>query len=483
MRLRIRATTPILIAALAAACAPDSESPEPAPDPAVAERLAARAAELAVPIRTDGRWPGFRGPAASGVADGQDLPDSWNGETGENVRWKTPIPGLAHSSPIVWGDLLFVTTAISESEDATFRPGLYGDGSASEDRSVHLWKVLALDRETGEIVWERTAHEGVPIDKRHVKATYANSTPATDGRYVVALFGSEGLFAYDLEGDLVWRHDLGRLDAGAYDDPEYEWGSASSPIIHGDRVYVQCDTQERSFVVALDVRDGSKLWETPRDELPSWGTPTIWPEPDREVLVLNGSNFIRGYDPESGEELWRLGGSSQITAPTPVFEPRPGGLLIVSSGRRPEKPIFAVRPGARGDISLNEDETSNEYVAWSWVRRGPYMPTPLVYRGQLYVLGNVGIFDSYELTSGETVYRERIPHAGSGFSASPVAADGKLYLPGEDGDVFVVRAGPTFEVVATNPLHEPIMASPALSGGTLYVRARDHLFAIGDTGS
>lgn len=427
-------------------------------------------------ISTPGSWPAFRGPSASGVADGQDLPLTWDVERGLHLRFRTRIPGLAHSSPIVWGDRLFVTSAISSLPDATFRPGLYGDGDASEDRSAQRWVVYALDKRTGEILWERIAREGEPRDKRHVKATYANSTPATDGRHVVALFGSEGLYAWDVDGRPLWTKDLGRLDVGAYDLPSYEWGSASSPILWSGKVLVQCDTQDDSFLLALDADTGRTLWRTERDELPSWGTPTVYPGPPRAELITNGSNFIRGYDPENGAELWRLGGSSKITAPTPVFGE---GLIVVASGRAPERPIFAVRPGALGDISVAAPGAANEFVAWSKTQRGPYMPTPLIYRGRLYVLANGGVLDAYDLATGAEIYRQRIPHAGSGFSASPVAADGRLYLPSEDGDVFVVRAGDTFELLATNSLGEPLMASPAISEGTLYLRAENSLFAIG----
>jgi len=421
-------------------------------------------------------WPSFRGPDASGVADGQNLPDRWDGVSGLNIAWKTHVPGLAHSSPVIWGDRLYVTSAVSSRDDATFRPGLYGDGDASEDRSVHRWQVYALDKESGEIIWERTAHEGVPKDKRHIKATYANATPVTDGRFVIAMFGSEGLFAFDDDGVALWHKDLGRLDVGAYDAPEYEWGSASSPIIYDDRVIVQCDTQNDSFIAAFDLATGEPAWRTMRDELPSWGTPTIVTGAERTELITNGSNFIRGYDPRTGRELWRLGGSSKITAPTPIAH---DNLIVVASGRAPERPIFAIRAGAAGDLSLHAGATSNASIAWSRVRRGPYMPTPIIYDGLLYVLGNRGNLDCYDLKSGEEIYRQQIKHRGGGFSASPVAADGKLYLSGEDGDIYVVRAGREFKLLSSNPMGELLMASPALSDGMLYIRAEKHLFAIG----
>jgi outer membrane protein assembly factor BamB len=249
-----------------------------------------------------GNWPSFRGDHAAGVADGQNLPERWDGEKGTSIKWKTTIPGLSHASPVVWGDQLFVTTAISSRASASFKKGLYGDGDASEDRSSHQWKVYCLDKRTGKILWDRIAYEGVPLEKRHIKATYANSTPATDGRYVVAFFGSQGLYAFDLKGSLIWKQNLGRLNAGAYDVPDYEWGTASSPIIYKDLVIVQCDQQQGSFLIALDIKSGKQVWKTSREELPSWGTPSIYPSKTRPELVTNAPNFIRGYDPATGKE-------------------------------------------------------------------------------------------------------------------------------------------------------------------------------------
>lgn len=427
----------------------------------------------------DANWPSFRGPHASGIADGQNLPATWDGAKGSNVAWKAAIPGLAHSSPVVWGDRIFVTTAVSSAGGATFKPGLYGAGTASEDKSVQRWKVLAFDKRTGKLLWERTAYEGTPKEKRHIKATYANSTPATDGRYVVAFFGSQGLYAFTTDGKPAWSLDLGWLDVGAYDSPDYEWGTASSPIIYKDLVIVQCDTQKADFLLAVNIKTGKVAWKADRDELPSWGTPTIYPGKgpgkQRAELITNASNFIRSYEPATGEELWRLGPTSQITAPTPVFQ---GDLIVVASGRRPSKPIYVIRAGASGDISLPQGATSNAHVVWSLQGAGSYMPTPLLYGDYLYVLENQGILTCYELRTGTLVYKECIPHHGSGFSGSPVASDGRLYLPSEDGDIFVIRAGPKFEVLATNPIGELLMATPAISDGTLYVRAEQHLFAI-----
>jgi outer membrane protein assembly factor BamB/protein tyrosine phosphatase (PTP) superfamily phosphohydrolase (DUF442 family) len=436
----------------------------------------ARPSSRPISSNAKGNWPSFRGPHASGIADGQNLPDEWNVKTGQNILWRTPIPGLAHSSPIVWGNRVFVTSAISGDPKASFRPGLYGDGDASKDRTRHRWMIYALDKRSGKVLWERVAYEGEPLEKRHVKATYANSTPATDGRIVVSWFGSQGVYAYDIDGKFLWKVDLGRLDFGAYDIPTYEWGSASSPIIWKDLVILQCDTQTDSFIIALNANTGQTVWKTDRDEIPSWGTPTVATTSKGEELIANASNFIRGYDPRTGKELWRLGHSSKITAPTPIFA---GDSLVVVSGRGPEKPIFVVKAGARGDLTLPEGKTSSDTVIWSRIGRGSYMPTPLIYNGILYVLANNGTFDAYNLNTGNEVYRQRLPTIGSGFSASPVASDGKIYISNEDGEILVVSAGEKFNHVATNSMGELLMATPALSDGVMYVRSAESLFAIG----
>lgn len=435
---------------------------------------------VAVPAadRSDGNWPQFRGLHAAGLGDGVNLPETWNAPSGEGVLWKTRIPGLAHSSPVVWGDRVFVATAISSQADATFKPGLYGDGTASQDASSHKFQVMSLDRKSGRVQWTSTAFEGPPREKRHIKATYANASPATNGKYVVAFFGSQGLYAYDMSGKLKWKRDLGRLDVGAYDAPDYEWGTASSPIIFEDLVIVQCDQQKGSFIMALRLKNGETVWRTERDEIPSWATPTVYPGAGRgaEELVTNAPNFIRGYDPRTGKELWRLGRSSKITAPTPVFD---GNLIVVMSGRRPNAPIFVLKAGARGDITLEEKATSGGNVVWTRERSGSYMPTPVIYKGFLYVLKNEGMLSCYDLASGEKKYETRLEKVGSGFSASPVAADGKLYLSGEDGDVFVIKAGPEFELLTRNSMGQPLMATPAISKRMMFVRGQKDLFAIG----
>ncbi len=420
-------------------------------------------------------WPSFRGAQAAGVATGA-APTAWNGEKGTNVLWKTPIPGLAHSSPVVWGDHVFVTTAVS-SEDESLRVGLYGDVDSVESKAAYSWRVLALDRKTGKVLWEREAYAGVPKIKRHMKATHANSTPATDGKHVVALFGSEGLYCYGIDGTLKWKKDLGVLDSGWFYDPSYQWEYGASPILYKNLVIVQADLQKGSFLAAYDLADGREVWRTERDENPSWATPSVFETEKRAELVTNATKHVRGYDPATGKELWRLKGNSEIVTPTPITA---HGLAYVTSGYAPIQPIYAIRLGtASGDISLPEGKETNDAIAWSKQRGGPYMPTPIVYGDHLYTCANNGILTAYDAKTGAQVYRERVAgNASVAFTASPVAADGKLYFPSEDGEVYVVKAGPKFELLATNPMGEVLMATPAIVDGTILFRGRHHLFAI-----
>jgi outer membrane protein assembly factor BamB len=329
------------------------------------------------------------------------------------------------------------------------------------------------------VLWERVAHTGVPQVKRHMKATHANSTPATDGKHVVALFGSAGLYCYDVDGKLLWKKDLGVLDAGWFYDPSYQWEYAASPILYGNLVIVQADLQKGSFIAAYDLAEGRQVWRTEREEIPSWATPSVFETAKRAELVTNATKHVRGYDPLTGKELWRLAGNAEIVAPTPIAA---HGLAYVTSGYSPIQPIYAIRLGAAsGDITLAEGKEASETIAWSKKRGGPYMPTPIVYGDHLYTCANNGILTAYDAKTGAQVYRERIGGTKSvAFTASPVAADGKLYFASEDGEIYVVKAGPKFELLATNPMGEVLMATPAIVDGMILVRARHHLFAIGE---
>ncbi|MEK6281385.1 MAG: PQQ-binding-like beta-propeller repeat protein [Acidobacteriota bacterium] len=421
-------------------------------------------------------WPQFRGPRATGVVEGQAAAVAWDAGKSVNTRWKTEIPGLAHSSPVVWRDKVFISTAVTSGAKDETRFGLYGDVKPVKDDPKHTWKVYALDKQTGKILWERIAYEGLPKVKRHPKSTHADSTPATDGKHLVVLFGSHGLYAYDLKGKLLWKQDLGILDAGWFYDADYQWEYGSSPIIYKDLVIVQADIQKDSFIAAYSLKNGKLVWKTPRDEISSWGTPTIYEGKTRSELITNGSKAIRGYDPATGKELWRLTPNSEVTTPTPFVA---HDLIFVTSGYAPIQPIYAIRPGATGDISLAEGKESNTFIAWSKKRGGPYMPTPVVYGDHLYTCSNQGVLTAYNAHTGERIYQERLGGKGGAFTASPVASDGKIYLSSEDGDIFVVKAGPKYELLATNPVGEVMMATPAISGGLVIVRGLKHIFAFG----
>lgn len=426
---------------------------------------------------TPGRdWPQFRGIGARGVAEGTPTPASWNVPAGERVKWKTAIPGLGHSSPVVFGDQVCVTTAVSGKADPELRVGLYGDIKPVEDDSVHTWKVYCLDRQSGRVRWEHTAATGVPKIKRHTKATHANSTLATDGSTLVAFFGSEGLYAYDLaKGALRWKKDLGVLDSGFFMVPEAQWGFASSPVIHRDRVILQVDVQKDSFLGAFALEDGRELWRTPRQDVPTWSTPTVHESGGRTQVIVNGWKHIGGYDFESGKELWRMGGGGDIPVPTPVVA---GDLIYITNAHGLFAPIYAIRTSATGDITPKGGAPS-EQMAWMHSREGAYMQTPLVYGDLLYNCRDNGVLSVYDAKTGERKYQQRLAEGRTGFTASPVAADGKIYFTSEDGDIYVVKAGPTFELLSKNAMGEVCMATPAISEGVLFFRTRGHLVAVG----
>lgn len=418
-------------------------------------------------------WPSFRGPNASGIAEGTKPPVNWDVEKSQNVLWKTPIPGLSHASPIVWGNRVFVITAVSSDAAAGFVAKDKGIGLAT-DEAKHSWMIYALDSKNGKVVWSNTAFEGVPRAKRHVKATQANSTPVTDGRYVVALFGSEGLACYNFkDGKLVWKQDLGVLNPGLWDDKESSWGHSSSPIIYRDLAIVQADGHKQSFIAAYNLKDGKQAWRVERNEITSWTTPTIY-EGKRTELIANGGRYIRGYDPLTGKELWRFADSdTQVKMQAPLVA---NDLIYITGGYPPGRAMYAFRPGAVGDISLKAGETKNEFLAWSTANGSPYTPTPLIYGDVLYALADNGVLSAYDAKTGERLYQQRL---ASTFSASPVAADGKLYLASEDGDVFVVKAGRQYELVTKNTMGQPLMATPAISDGMLIIRGEKTIYAIG----
>jgi outer membrane protein assembly factor BamB len=425
-------------------------------------------------LAADTNWPQFRGPSASGVATGSP-PIAWNGESGKNVLWKTAIPGLGHSSPVIWGDRIFLTSAVSATGEASLKVGLYGDVTSVEGEPAQSFKVFCLDRRSGKILWERTAASGRPKVKRHPKSTHANPTPATDGKHLVVFFGSEGLYSYDLNGGLLWKKDFGVLDSGFYSAPDAQWGFASSPVIFENMVIIQADVQKNSFLAAFEAGSGKELWRTPRSDVPTFSTPTVAPYTGRGAkgwqVVVNGWKHIGGYDLKTGKELWRLTGGGDIPVPTPVFG---DGLVVVTNAHGQGRPIFAVRTDAAGDLTENRSA-----IAWTQERAGNYMQTPLVHGGLGYFCYDNGVLSVYQMGTGERLYQQRLGGAASGFSSSPVTAGGRLYITNEEGHSYVLALGPQYKLLAEIELGETVMATPAISGDVLYIRGGKHMFAIG----
>ena len=430
---------------------------------------------LSLPASQAENWPSFRGPRASGIAEKGDPPTTWDVEKGANIAWKAEIPGLAHSSPVVWEDRIFLTTAISSKGDTVFQYPLEGKLDERTDTSRHQFRVMCLDQKSGRILWDKLAVETEPRVARHPHNSYAAATPATNGKHVVAFFGSEGLYTFDTTGKLVWKQDLGVLDQGAFDVPDYEWGYASSPIIYKNLAVVQCDQQKGSFIAAFDLDKGREVWRTAREALPSWSTPGIYEGASGAELITNGTEYIRGYDPLTGKELWKLKGTSMISVPTPFVA---HNLIFLFSGYwRFIQPMYALRPGARGDITLPKDAASNDHIVWSTQKGAPYLATPLVYGGLLYTCGGNGVLTCYRAATGERVYQERLGQGGY-FTSSPVAAAGRIYFASEDGDVYVIKASEKFELLAKNSMTEVTMATPAIAGRMLVYRTLRHLYGI-----
>lgn len=455
---------------------------EAKPEPAAANELvhAATPSDAAV---SSANWPGFRGTGSRGVADGQHPPLSWNISKGENVAWRTKIPGFGNSCPVVWGDRLFVTSAVSADGNRDVRIGIYGDVDSVEDDSVYEFVLYCLNKHSGEIVWQQTCKTAKPAVKRHSKSSHANPTVATDGTHVIAWFGSEGLYAFDFEGKQLWSRDLGLLDSGWFYDASYQWGFGSSPTIFGDRLFLQCDIQKGSFVAALDLKTGEDVWRTERDEIPTWSTPLVHQFGDTPLLVTHGTRAARAYDARDGQLLWWLADHSEIVVPTPNVSE---GLIYLASGYAPIQPIIAVRPEARGELKLpgrkpkdgGEAPESDPGIAWSEQRGGPYMPTPIVYGDFLYICANNGVITCYRAKTGEQVYKKRLRGGIQAFTGSPVAADGHIYFPAEDGRVFVVKAGGQFEQLHENIGDGSVLSTPAISEGTFYLRTTDEVVAL-----
>ncbi|MEM9596437.1 MAG: PQQ-binding-like beta-propeller repeat protein [Acidobacteriota bacterium] len=427
------------------------------------------------PVVKPAPWPEFRGAERAGVADGQHPPLAFDVASGRNVRWRAPVEGLGLSSPVIWGDRIFVTTAVSAETEQTVDAGALGNIDAVDETARHDWQLHAYALGTGERLWERTVTAGAPKSQRHWKASQANPTCATDGEVVVAFFGSEGLFAYSVDGKKLWHKDLGILNSGWYLDSAFEWGFASSPILDDGRVIVQVDVHGESFVAAYELTTGKELWRTVRDELPSWGTPLVYRDGERAELVLSASKAVVGYDPATGRERWRILGNSPITVASPIAQ---DGLIFATGGYRTPKPVYAIKPGGRGDLTPEEGGSSS-HVAWSSQTDGIYVPTPLLYRGILYMGKGNGVLTARDPATGEEIYKERLRGK---YTASPVAADGRIYFTAEDGDVTVIQAGRTLKVLAESELGSASLATPAISNGTIVFRTVEGLVGVGFTG-
>lgn len=421
-------------------------------------------------------WPSFRGINASGVADGFPTLAKWDVPKKQGVRWQVPVEGLGHSSPIVWGDRVCLTTAISGKKDAGLRIGNYGDIASVDDNTAHTWKLLCFNKKTGAVTLDRTILTGVPKVKRHMKSTHASSTLATDGTYLVAMLGSEGLYTFDMGGALVWKKDFGLLDSGYYQAPDAQWEFGSSPIIHDGVIVIQADVQKDSFLAAFEAKTGKELWRTARTDVPTWATPTIHQVGAQTQVLVNGWHHAGAYDFKTGREIWTLDGGGDIPVPTPIVA---NGLIYLTNAHGGRSPVYAIRESATGDISLKPGESSNAHIAWSVPQEGGYLITPVLYRGLLYVCKTIGTCIAFDAMTGEKVYQQRLGGGTSAFTASIIAADGKVYFTNEDGDVYVVKAGRTFELLETNSLGDIDMATPAVSEGVIYFRTAKHLIAIG----
>lgn len=418
-------------------------------------------------------WSQFRGSGAAGVGTSDKLPVTWG--PGHNVAWAIDIPGSGWSSPIVAGDRIFITTAVPDQPEEPPKAGLYFGGERKEAPELtYDWRVYCLSLRDGSTLWSRSVKVGKPTKGKHIKNTYASETPTTDGRRVFVYFAQAGLFAFDLNGEPLWQRDIGSYAT------KLEWGTGSSPITDGGQVYLQCDNDDESFIAAYDAETGEENWKVARDELTNWSTPFLWKTPQRTELVTAGKNRARSYDPATGKLLWELGGMSSIVVTTPVAD---GDFCFVSSGYvmdAQNRPIFAVKPGASGDISLAKGDTSGPAIEWYQRLGGSYMPTPIIYQDRFYVLYDRGLFACFDTKTGEVVYsKKRLPQGGN-YTASPWAYRGHIFCLAEDGQTHVVEAGPEFKVTAVNPaLDEKLfMATPAVAGDTLLIRGSTKLYAL-----
>jgi outer membrane protein assembly factor BamB len=421
-------------------------------------------------IGSAANWPQWRGPDGSGISNEKNLPAEWSPT--KNIKWKTPIAGRGHSSPIVWGKYVFVTTAVEGEPVSGAKAAKHTiegkefvhPDSVGADRK-HTFKVVALDRDSGKILWESVAWEGTPYDNRHRKSSYAASTPATDGKMVYAFFGTEGLYAYDYKGKLAWKAQLGNLAT-------LGMGTATSPVVYENLVIVQADEDsgDSSFIVAFDKKTGKEAWRTPRTKIQvSWSTPLLVRTPKRAELIASGTEHVISYDPATGKELWRHKGVESNAIPSPVANSE---MVYLVAGY-PAKIAMAIKLGGSGDL------TGTPNMPWKYAKGTAYVPSPILYGDYLYLTTDRGILTAIDARTGEVKYEGgRIPIPAT-FTASPVAFEGKILMTSEDGDTFIVKAGPKHEILGTNSLGEAVYASPAIADGHIYIRGEKNLYSIG----
>ena len=436
-----------------------------------------------IPAAAQTNWPQFRGDMAGVVADDPGLPDSWS--TDQNVAWQIDVPGRGWASPIVWGDHVFVLTSTAvagpevpiqpiENYRARSLGGTMTAAFITEQAEPLRWVLYDVDFESGQVRWETTLHTEVPALPTHQKSTFASETPVTDGERVYVYMADIGLFAIDFDGEIVWSVPLEWL-------PRREWGAASSPVLHDGRLYLVNDNEAESYVAAYVAATGEELWRTARDERSNWSTPFVWENDVRTEIVTTGQNGVRAYGLD-GEVLWSLTGMSSLVIPTPFSE---HGLLYINSGYVADqsRPVYAIRAGASGDITLPEGSMSNDYVVWSHPQLGSYNPSSLVYGDYHYTLLDRGILLCYDARTGEEVYPRKRITAGTLFTASPWAYNGKLFALSEDGDTFVIQAGPEFAVLGRNSLDEMTLSTPAVVQGSVLIRTATKLYRIAESGN
>lgn len=415
------------------------------------------------------RWPQFRGADSMGVTEDPTLPDTWSST--QNVAWKIDVPGTGWSSPVVWGDRIFVTTVVSSVESEKPKKGLYFGGERKAPTDVHRWVVYCIDFKTGKTLWEKEASRGLPPGPRHLKNSYASETPVTDGQRVYAYFGNVGVFCYDFKGNLVWSKKFDSVPT------RYGWGTAASPVLYKDKLIIVNDNDQKSFIAAFNKVTGAEVWRTERAEASNWATPYIWENGQRTEIITPGTKKVRSYD-TNGKLLWEFVGMSSISIPTPFSK---FGLLYITSGYVGDqfRPVYAIKPGAQGDISLKKGETSNDFIAWHLPQAGPYNPSPIIYGDHYYTLLDRGFFTCHDAKTGKEIYgKQRIDPAAGAFTASPWAYNGKIFCLSEDGDTFVIQAGAEYKLVGKNSLDELCMSTPAIARGSLIIRTGSKLYRI-----